>query len=162
METLVALLTRERLLAELVVFKLVSLRQLLVVGEARFLPWASEELERAMASLRTAELDRAVLVSGLAEERGVEGDVRLADLVEDAPEPWRTVLTEQADLLRGLCAEASELQDAVRRLADTGLRGIGDLLGRVAGDGPADGLTLYGPGGRRDTGAPAPRVAQSL
>lgn len=162
MEALMNLLTRERLLAELLVFKLVELRQLLLADEARFLPWAAEEVERATSALRKAELERAVLVSGLAEERGLDDDVRLSDLVVDVAEPWRTVLAEQADLLSNLCTEAADLLTAAGRLAAIGLRGIDDLLGRTADTGPADGLVLYGPGGRRDTGAPRPRVAQNL
>ena len=165
METLVALLNRERLLAELVVFKLVELRQLLLAGEARFLPWASEEVERATTSLHKAELERAVLVAGLADERGVEpaeGEVTLQELLDGAPEPWRTVLVEQADQLRVLCREAADLLDTVRRLADTGLRGVTELLGRTSEPPPTDGLVLYGRTGRREAGAPVPRVAQRL
>lgn len=162
MEALVSLLTRERLLAELVVFKLVELRQLLLAGEARFLPWASEEVERATMSLRRAELERAVLVSGLAKERGLADDVRLSELVDDVAEPWRSVLVEQSDLLRGLLGEATDLTAAVRRLADTGLRGVTDLLGRTAGGETGDGLVLYGRTGRRESAARTPRVAQSL
>lgn len=162
MEALMDVLTRERLLAELLVFKLVELRQLLTAGEARFLPWAAEEVERATGALRRAELERAVVVSGLAEERGLPEDVRLGDLVTDVAEPWRTVLVEQADHLRALCTEAADLLTAAGRLAETGLKGIDDLLGRTVDTGPADGLTLYGRGGRRDNGAPRPRVAQSL
>ena len=72
MEALAALLTRERLLVELVVFKLVELRQLLLAGEARFLGWAAEEVERAdRCRSRQAELERAVLVTGLATDRGL-------------------------------------------------------------------------------------------
>ncbi len=162
MEALVTLLTRERLLAELVVFKLVELRQVLLAGEARFLPWAAEEVERATASLRRTELERAVLVSGLVQERGLPEDTRLRDLAADAAEPWRGMLDEQADDLRRLCTEASDLLQVVRRLADTGLRGITDLLGRTAAEDPDDGLVLYGrtrPAGQR---AAAPRRAEPV
>jgi hypothetical protein len=58
MDALAALLTRERLLVELVVFKLVELRQLLLAGETRFLPWASEEVERAVRAVRVLEVER--------------------------------------------------------------------------------------------------------
>lgn len=162
MEALTRLLTRERLLAELVVFKLLELRGLLQAGESRFLGWAAEEVERATGSLRSAELERAALVAGLAEERGLPDDVPLRGLLADVPEPWRGVLVEQSDRLRALCAEAKELSLANARLADTGLRGVEQLLGRVDGSEPADDLGLYGPTGRRVTTVPRARVAQSL
>ena len=63
MEALVTCLTREKLLVELLVFKLVSMRQLLLTGETRFLPWAAEEVDRATNAVRDAELERAVLAS---------------------------------------------------------------------------------------------------
>lgn len=162
MERLVALLTRERLLAELVVFKLVELRQLLLAGEARFLPWAAEEVERATGSLRDVELQRALLVAQIAHERGTQDlEPPLQALVEEAPEPWRTVLAEAADALRDLCREAEEHVAANRTLAEHGVSAVTDLLGRARR--PADdGLVLYGPDAVVRTGAPAARTAQRL
>ncbi len=167
METLTTLLTRERLLAELVVFKLLGLRALLQAGEARFLGWAAEEVERATTALREVELERAVVVAGLLDERGLTDPAAPLDvLVADAPEPWRSVLLEQSGRLRALCLEARDLSVATGRLAETGLRGVEQLL-----DGPAAGpagaparndLGLYGPNGRRESRLPRARVAQSL
>ncbi len=163
MEALASVLTRERLLAELVVFKLVELRGLLQSGEVRFLGWAAEEVERATTSLREAELQRAALVTGLAAQRGLPDDVPLSALLADVPEPWRGVLGELADRLRALCLEARELSAANSRLADTGLQGVEHLLGRVAGPArSSDDLGLYGPGGRREARLPRTRVAADL
>ena len=50
MDALMSLLTRERLLAELVVFKLLELRALLSAGEGRFLAWAAEATARGEAA----------------------------------------------------------------------------------------------------------------
>ena len=163
MEALTSVLSRERLLAELVVFKLVELRGLLQSGESRFLGWAAEEVERATASLREAELQRATIVAGLAEQRGLpEGDLPLSAVLADAPEPWRGVLGELSDRLRHLCVEARELSAANARLADTGLRGVEHLLGRAEDRSPTDDLGLYGPSGRRESRLPRARVAASL
>lgn len=52
MEKLATLLGRERLLLELLTFKLVELRQLLAAGETRFLDWAAEEVDRALTGMR--------------------------------------------------------------------------------------------------------------
>ncbi len=164
MDALAALLTRERLLVELVVFKLVELRQLLLAGETRFLGWASEELERAATAVRTAELERSVLVAGIAADRGLDPDqVTLTVLVADAPEPWRSLLAEAQTALRASSSEVSELMQANRRLADAGSRSLGDTLRRLDGapeEEPV--LTTYGPRATWDTTAPAPRVSRSL
>lgn len=162
-ERLVALLTRERLLAELVVFKLVEMRQLLQAGEARFLPWAAEEVERATGALRDVELQRALVVVELATERGLaDVEPSLDELVEDTSEPWRTVLVEAATSLRALCREAEDLVQANRALAEQGVAAVSDLLGRAA---PPldDGLALYGPDATvRRSGVPTARTATRL
>ena len=162
MERLAALLTRERLLAELVVFKLVEMRQLLLAGEARFLPWAAEEVERATGALREIELQRALLVVEIAHDRGMaDAEPPLQALVDEAPEPRRTVLAEAADALRDLCREAEDHVAANRALAEQGVSAVSELLGRAAR--PADdGLVLYGPDATVRTGVPAARVAQRL
>ena len=162
MDALMSLLTRERLLAELVVFKLLELRALLSAGEGRFLAWAAEEVERATTSLRETELQRAVLVAGLADERGLDVEVSLAELLEDAGEPWRSALEEQADKLRSLCGEARDLVAANARIADTGIRELDTLLGRISEPSPADDLVLYGRSGRRLPAARRSRVTTNL
>ena len=162
MEALLSLLTRERLLAELVVFKLLELRALMQAGEGRFLGWAAEEVERATTSLRETELQRAVLTAGLAEERGLDGDASLRELLEDVGEPWHSALEEQAELLRSLCAEAAELVAANTRLADDGIRDLDAIMGRVRPAAPQDDLVLYGRTGRREPLAPRGRVATTL
>ena len=161
MEHLVALLTRERLLAELVVFKLLELRQLLLAGEARFLPWASEEVERATTSLRATGLERALLVAQVAAERGLpDPEPTVSVLLEGTPEPWRTVMAEAAEGLRALCREAEEHAAANRALASQGAQAVGDLLGRHAPE--QDGLLLYGPDAAVSGSVPRARVAQTL
>jgi len=162
MEALMSLLTRERLLAELVVFKLLELRALLASSEARFLAWASEEVERATGSLRETELQRAVLVAGLADERGLDAEVTLRQLLEDVGEPWRSALEDEADKLGALCSEARDLVAANGRLADSGIRELDALMGRIAPPPPADDLVLYGRSGRRELAAPRARVATRL
>lgn len=164
MEALAALLTRERLLVELLVFKLVELRQLLLAGETRFLGWASEEVERAAASVRGCELERAVLVQGLATDRGLSGDdLTLSALVDDSPEPYRSMLAETQTALRAGAAEVGDLLGATRRLAEAGSRGLAETLRKLDGA-PADEpvRTTYGPGARWETAGPRPRVSHEL
>jgi hypothetical protein len=138
MESLITLLDRERLLLELVTFKLVELRQLLLSGETRFLGWASEELDRALSQVRAAELERAVLVASIAADRSLPGDaLTLSALIADAPEPYRTALAAAQTALRKSTEEVAQLLSASRRVATDGARGIADTLQRLDG---VDGL----------------------
>lgn len=156
MEALVSLLTRERVLVELLVFKLVTLRQLLLTGETRFLPWASEEVDRATTAVRDVELERAILVTALSDERGLL-EPSLTDLVSDAPEPWRGLLEEAHAGLRADALEVQELLQSTRRLAEVGVRSLAEAMG----EDPAPALATYGPRGRSDAD-PAHRYEQVL
>jgi hypothetical protein len=156
MDALAALLTRERLLVELVVFKLTELRQLLLAGETRFLGWAAEEVERASTAVRTAEVERAVLVQSLAETRGLVDDPTLTAIVADSPEPWRTLLADAHTGLRTSTDEVATLLSTVRRLAQAGSRSLADTLSRLDGDEPDALRTPWDPPAQRS------RVEQHL
>ena len=156
MEALVGLLTRERLLVELLVFKLVAMRQLLLAGETRFLPWAAEEVDRATVAVRDAELERAVLVDALAAERGLQ-EPTLSELIADAPDLWRGLLEQTQGELRKGALEVQDLLQVTRRLAEVGVGTLADAMGHD----PEPALSTYGPTGRQDR-VPAARVDQVL
>ena len=149
MEALVTLLTREKTLVELLVFKLVAMRQLLLAGETRFLPWAAEEVDRATLAVRDAEIERAVLVASLADEEGTEPT--LTELIDAAPDIWRGLLGQLHAELRAGATEVSELLSSTRRLAEVGARSLAEAMGEQR---EAVGAT-YGPDGRS---VPAARV----
>ncbi|MGB8650539.1 MAG: flagellar export chaperone FlgN [Mycobacteriales bacterium] len=155
MEALAQLLTRERLLVELLVFKLVEMRQLLLAGETRFLGWAGEEVDRAAGTVRDAELERALLVSELCAARGIE-EATLGELVADAPEPWRSLLEDAHLALRAGATEIGDLLQTNRRLAEAGARSIAETMGEERQP-----LSTYGPTGRADASA-ARRYEQVL
>ncbi|MDQ1682793.1 MAG: hypothetical protein QOH99_1334 [Frankiaceae bacterium] len=143
MEQLADALGRERLHVELLVYRLVELRQLLVAGEGRFLGWAAEEVERAARAVRNCELTRAVALSSYADANGISDELLdLAGLVSRADEPWRTMLTDHGDALRSLAAEVDEHSGAIRRLSGvTALaaqsRISRDAFSRVSAERPA-------------------------
>jgi hypothetical protein len=118
-EALAQVLTREHVLVELLVFKLVSMRQLLLCGETRFLAWAGEELERAATTVRQAELERAVVAGQLGAERGLP-EPTLSELVSSATPPWGSLLTDLATSLGSAGTEVADLLATNRRLAETG------------------------------------------
>lgn len=131
MEALAQVLTRQQVLLDLLVFKLVTMRQLLLCGETRFLPWAGEEVERAAATLRRAELERAVVSESVAAARGLS-DPTLTELVADAPEPWASLLSDLAESLRAGATEVADLLMSNRRLAEAGANSIAEALGSIS------------------------------
>src|SRR3954471_12850562 len=146
MENLARLLSRERLLLELLVFKLVELRQLLLISETRFLGWAAEEVERAVDAVRDAELERAVLVAAIAAERGLSDEtILLQALAADSPEPWRSLLEDDRLALLRLSSEVQDNLSSARALAQAGTNAVSELLDRVSGPQPEPALSTYGP-----------------
>lgn len=152
MEALARLLSRERVLVELLLFKLVELRQLLLAGETRFLGWAGEEVERATMSVRDAELERAVIVVELAGQRGLE-EPTLGTLIIDSPEPWAGILRGHQEALRASAGEVAELLAVTRRLAEAGSRSLAESLGTAT---PT--TSPYGAAGSSLTGSRIQRV----
>jgi hypothetical protein len=135
LEALVDLLGRERTLLEVLVYRLVQLRSLLVTSgrmDGRFLAWAAEEVEDATAAVRGAELHRAMLISRIAEEQQrLDESLTLATLVDIADPPWRALLAEHRAALCVLTAEVDDHASAVRRLARTRTDPVGALLAHV-------------------------------
>jgi hypothetical protein len=133
LEELVELLGRERELLDVLVFRLVELRALLVSGEGRYLAWAAEEVEDATAAVRGAELNRALLVSRIAESRdALDEELTLAVLVDLADPPWRALLQDHRSALAVLAAEVDDQASAVRRLARTTTDSVAALLAQVS------------------------------
>ena len=142
MEELAGLLSRERLLLELLLFKLVTLRQLLTANEVRFLPWASEEVDRSTAKVREAEMNRSLVVEALAaEHRAADptATVTLRTLAESSPEPWRTILAEHRRAFLELARDIEEALAAAKRLANVGGAAVTATLDRLTGSAPSNG-----------------------
>ncbi len=162
-----SLLSRERLQLELLVFKLTELGLLLVQGEARFLGWAAEEVERAVDAVRLTELERAVLLQQAAADlpgapRGDEAGL-LTALAAAAPEPLRSRLAEHREALTALADEVAEGLRSTRRLAEAGTAAVTALLDRVGAPmEPEPALLTYGPGSTAAWSAPAPRLRTTL
>lgn len=164
---LCVLLQRERLLLELLVFKLAELGHLLSAGDPRFLGWAAEEVERAVEAVRVCELDRAVHVQDAAravlsaaatDERAV-----LVRLVETAEQPYADQLEEHRQALTALTVEVAEQLRNARVLAEAGSGALAAMFDRVgAPSGPPPALLTYGPGSTTAWSAPAPRLRTTL
>ena len=132
MDELASVLSREQLLLERLLFKLIELRAMLVDGEARFLPWAAEEVDRATARLREAELRRAVVVNRVASEVGVvDAQVSLRALSQSTPEPYAAIFAAQRRAMLGITAEVRDCVRACRVSAGAGASIVQEVLQRV-------------------------------
>ena len=147
MDELARLLGHERRLLELLLFQLVEGRHLLAAGEARFLPYAAAEVERAMERLQEAELKRSMLVHRLAAELELpEEALTMGALARDSLEPYRTIFADHRRAFLELATEIEEVTKQNRRLAERGSHNVEQLMAMLGQPGPsAPELKLYGP-----------------
>lgn len=138
LEQLVDLLGRERTLLDVLIYRLVALRSLLVCGADRHLEWAAEEVEDATGSVRVVELHRALLVSRIAEGHGVLNEaLTLSVLVTLVDPPWRALLADHQSGLQTLAGEVEEHASAIRRLSRTTSTSLATVLDRLETREPA-------------------------
>lgn len=99
MEIVGTILEQEGEALEMLLFKLVETRLLLEAGEARFLPRATREVERARHRARELDLLRATTVAR------TRCGATLRDLASAATGPWPAILRDHHDLLGRLVSE---------------------------------------------------------
>jgi hypothetical protein len=122
MDELARLLSVQRHLLDLLLFKLVEGRHLLVAGEARFLPYAAAEAERAMERVQEAELRRSMLVADLARDLEIpEESLTLSALARESVEPYRTIFCDHRRAFLELAAEIEDVTRQNRCLAERGV-----------------------------------------
>jgi hypothetical protein len=132
MRELAAVLGRERVQLEFLLFKILALQHLLRSGETRFLRWSADEISRASERVRETELARTRRVSELASAAGVAVDqMTLTALAVTAPEPWRTIFADHNAGFRQLGLEICDAFDATGRLADASGHAVSGLLKRA-------------------------------
>jgi hypothetical protein len=112
MEKLATILRRERWLLSTLVFRLVELHHLLQDGDPRFLGWASNEVDDAVARVREADLMRAALVSGTP--------------AGDASEMYAEIVAEHERVIAELLAEVQSLSEDGARLASEAIAAFGE------------------------------------
>ncbi|MCU1425628.1 MAG: flagellar biosynthesis protein FlgN [Microbacteriaceae bacterium] len=132
-----AALWRERELLELLVFKLTEEQLLLTSGKARWLQYATQEVEQVMQRLRSAGLARSVEVTTLAEEWGAAAEVTLRELTAHATDDtWRDILASHLAAMADLTKEIQELRDLNVQYLRAAIRSTQESL---AGDGATSG-----------------------
>ncbi|WP_210507534.1 flagellar export chaperone FlgN [Naasia sp. SYSU D00057] len=107
------LLWRERELLELLLFKLEEEQLLLSAGKAKWLPFATREVEQVLVRLRQAGIERTVESAALAQEWGAGDEATLRDLVRHAPaDAWRDIFQSHLTALTALTAQIADIRDA--------------------------------------------------
>ena len=104
-----SILWRERELLELLVFKLEEEQLLLAAGRARWLTFATREVEMVLAEIKRSELGRAVEVDAVASALGLPAGISLRELAERVPAPWDNILREHRKAFLALSDEISDL-----------------------------------------------------
>lgn len=118
MDELATVLRRERWLLSVLLFRLTEMRHLLAAEDARFLGWASAEVEDAVARVRESELIRNALVSRIARELEIaEDDLTLSSLVGVAPEPYGQIFADHRSAFVELVNEVQSASQSNRLLA---------------------------------------------
>lgn len=139
MQDLADVLQRERALLEQLRFRFVSLELLLEAREARFLTWATQDVERARRLVRQTDLARAAIV-GQLNLKGARGIPSLREVAAVAPSPWAGIFRDHHDSLGSVVTEielhghriAQACRDGLAELAHEGSWRAAPALAAVA------------------------------
>lgn len=128
MEKLSLVLWRERELLETLQYRLEVEQLVMSNGQTRWLANAAREVEEAVDQLREMELLRAVAADEAAAAAGLAPNPSLADLVEAAEEPWRSILAEHREAFAATSDEIERIAATNRVLIANGLRAAHETL----------------------------------
>jgi hypothetical protein len=115
MEAVGTILEREGDALEVLLFKLIETNLLIEANEARFLPRATREVERARNRARELDLLRAATVAQTSPT------ATLRELAASAPGPWPAILRDHHEVLSRLVSEIEVVAHLNARLAQEGL-----------------------------------------
>jgi len=133
-EKLSQVLWRERELLETLQYRLEVEQLVMAGGQTRWLAHAAREVEEAVDALREMELLRAVAADEAAAAAGLAANPSLAQLVEAAEEPWRSILADHREAFAATSEEIERVAATNRVLIANGLRAAHEtLLGTAAG-----------------------------
>lgn len=122
-QDLADVLQRERGLLEQLRYRFVALELLLEAREARFLTWATQDVERARRLVREADLARAASV-GRLNLKGARGIPSLREVAAAAPSPWSCIMRDHHD---SMCSVVTEIELHGHRIAQTCRDGLAEL-----------------------------------
>lgn len=113
LNSLTALLWRERELLDLLEFKMEEQQLLLFAGRSQWINHAAREIEAVLDKVRTASLARAVESAAVATEHRLEDNATLAEIIAAVKEPaWREIMEGHLGALRGSTSRISALRES--------------------------------------------------
>ena len=119
MDELARLLTVERHLLELLLFKMVEHRHLLAARETRFLTFAAAEVDRAHERVQVAELRRSLFIHDLGRELDLTPEaVTLGTLARYSREPFSMIFSDHSRAFVELVAAIEDEGLAMPSLVD--------------------------------------------
>jgi hypothetical protein len=121
-DDVVAVLAREQLALEQLLFRLHHARGVLANDDERFLAMAADELEQAAHTVRELEAARARVVCSSESQT-------LQDMAESAPEPYGSMLRDHRAALGRLAGEIGAMLESTQLLA-------ADRLAELRGERP--------------------------
>jgi hypothetical protein len=110
-DEVVAVLAREQVALEHLLFRLNHAKGVLVADDERFLAMAADELETAAHTVRELEAARAAVIGGTRD------GCTLRALADDAPEPYGSMLQEHRQSLGRLAGEVGAMLESTQELA---------------------------------------------
>ena len=155
LEELAETLWQERHLTELLLYRLVCTRLLLASDDTRFTGLAINEVEAVTDALRDAEHRRDEVVQALAVSWGTSvDDLKLANLAEQAPDPWGSIFDDHRRAFMQLTTEIESTAADNRRLAASNLHRVHRSMSTLLGGSSS---STYDTRGQRrsDTSGPA-------
>ncbi|WP_258935112.1 flagellar protein FlgN [Nesterenkonia pannonica] len=112
LNSLTALLWRERELLDLLEFKMEEQQLLLVSGKTQWLDRATREIDTVVEKVSAASLARAVESAEVAASLNLDGDSTLGQITQAVTEPaWRDILENHLSALRATAERIAALKD---------------------------------------------------
>ncbi|WP_128221664.1 flagellar protein FlgN [Nocardioides yefusunii] len=128
MEKLSQVLWRERELLDALLYKLEVEQLVMATGRTRWLLRAAQDVQRLIDVLKETEMLRAVVSDEVAASLGVPANPSLQALIDAAPEPWASILSDHRDAFLRITADLTATADANRELITAGIRSARETL----------------------------------
>jgi len=150
-------LWQERRLLELLQFKLEEEYLVLASGRHGWLARATAEVEQVVETLKSADVERAMAVAGVAEELNLNPLPTLSQLADASPSPWDDILRAHRDILLSLFERIEQVSTRNRELLARGVSATSATLA-LLGEHPG---TAYGADGAPTTHRASARLVNS-
>jgi hypothetical protein len=144
MEELIRVLTDERNLLEVLVYRLETLRHFLTLDRPRSVEWASMEVDQASDLLRAAELRRNAAAERAGRDLGLVHAFPSLRELASIDGPYRSTLEALRRDFLNLTEQVEDLFASVRTNATRGVNHVNQMIGALTGTQAAVGTT-YGP-----------------